>query len=106
MVYRYTKGNWLLLKFYVHSITKLHSLPKWMRNPDTLKEVVNAKIKNGQQEHFTLSLPSNTAKEYNEGLEDMKTKMRKLHAGEKERFSYKTTLVLLFLLRFLCIVTA
>jgi len=106
MVYRYLKGNWLLLKFYLHSVVKVHSLPKWMRNPDTLKEVVNAKIKNGQQEHFTLSLPSSTAKEYNEGLEDMKTEMRKLHAGEKESFSYKTTLVLLFLLRFLCIVTA
>merc|ERR1719369_2244875 len=106
MVYRYMQGNWLLLKFYLHSIVKVHSLPKWMRNPDTLKQVVNAKIKNGQQEHFTLSLPRSPAKEYNEGLEDMKSEMRKLHAGEKENFSYKTTLLLLFLLRFLCIVTA
>merc|ERR1712142_595800 len=106
MVNTYIRGNLLLLKFYLQSIAKVHSLPKWMRNPDTLKEVVNAKIENGELEHFTLTLPNNTAKEYNDGLENMKGEMRKLHAGEKEMFSYKTTLLLLFLLRFLCIVTA
>lgn len=106
MAYRYLQGNLLLLKFYIHNIIKIHSLPKWMRNPDTLKDVVNAKIHNGQQDDFSLSLPSSTAKEYNDGLDDMKAEMRKLHVGEKENISYKTTLLLLFIIRLLCIVTA
>jgi len=87
MAGRYLQGNWLLLRFYIKNISKVHSLPKWMRNPDTLKNLVNSKIDLGEQEHFSLSLPNNIAKEYNGGLEDMKADMRKLHAGEKESFS-------------------
>jgi len=102
----YLKGNLLLFKFYIQNVSTIHSLPKWMRNPDTLKDLVNSKIDLGQVEGFTLSLPSNTAKEYNEGLEDMKAEMRTLHVGEKETWSYKTTLILLFILRLLCIFTA
>merc|ERR1719483_192428 len=106
MAYRYMKGNWLLLNFYIKNISKIHSLPKWMRNPDTLKDLVDSKIASGQEECFHLSLPRNTAKEYNDGLDVMKAEMRKLHAGEKEHISYKTTLMLLFALRLLCILTA
>ena len=80
----YVQGSLLLFNFYFKNLSKIQSLPKWMRNPDTLKEVVNAKIENGELEHFTPTLPNNTAKEYNDGLENMKGEMRKLHAGEKK----------------------
>merc|ERR1711915_42264 len=106
MASRYLKGNWLLLKFYIQNIKQLHSLPNWIRNPDVLKEVVNSKIDAGEEEHFELALPNSTAKEYNDGLESMKKQMRQLHDGEKESFSYKTTLGLLFFIRLLCIITA
>ena len=36
----------------------------------------------------------------------MKSNLRKLHSEEKEKFSYRTTLILLFAIRFLCIYTA
>ena len=53
-----------------------------------------------------MRLPTSTAKEYNGEFENMKSEMRKLHGTENEKFSYKTTLILLFSIRILCILTA
>merc|ERR1712001_723784 len=80
-----------------------------MRNPDVLIQEMESKWKdqkNSGAENFSLKLPNSTANSYNEEFEHMKSEMRKLHAGEKEIFAYRTTLILLFCIRLLCILTA
>ena len=99
-------GNWFLFKFYVKSVKKLHQLPKWMRNPDSLIETINSVFDVKNKKPFELSVPGDVRKKYNEDFDVMKSEMRQLHAGQKERFSYKTTLILLFLIRIQCIYTA
>ena len=61
---------------------------------------------NNKNSGFSLRLPTSTAKEYNGEFENMKSEMRKLHGTENEKISYKTTLILLFSIRILCILTA
>ena len=78
----YVKGNLLLFKFYLDNIWKLHQLPQviihflvyqtnicrlflqWMRNPDTLQEVVEERVAagDGGKEGFTLKLPRAVAR--------------------------------------------
>ena len=79
MVASYVKGNLLLFKFYLDNIWKLHQLPQviihflvyqtnicrlflqWMRNPDTLQEVVEERVAAGDG-GFTLKLPRTVAR--------------------------------------------
>ena len=61
---------------------------------------------NDKNSGFSLRLPTSTAKEYNGEFDNMKSEMRKLHGAESEKFSYKTTLILLFCIRILCVFTA
>ena len=100
----YVQGNLLLLNFYLKNISKIQSLPKWMRNPDVLIQEMESKWKdqkNSGAQNFSLKLPNSTANSYNEEFENMKSEMRKLHSGEKEIFPYRTTLILLFCIRYL-----
>merc|ERR1712156_1318136 len=107
MVLSYVKGNLLLFKFYLANISKLHQLPQWMRNPDTLQEVVEGKVAEvGGKERFTLKLSRTVARNYNGEFDRLKADLRQLHAGEKELISYKTTLLILFSIRLACVVTA
>merc|ERR1712209_130107 len=107
MVLSYVKGNLLLFKFYLANISKLHQLPQWMRNPDTLQEVVEGKVAEvGGKERFTLKLSRAVARNYNGEFDRLKADLRQLHAGEKELISYKTTLLILFSIRLACVVTA
>jgi len=99
-------GNWLLLKFYAKSVSTLHNLPKWMRNPDNLIETIGKVFDVKNPKSFELRVPSEVKSEYNDNFDAMKIEMRSLHAGERERISYKTTLLLLFAIRLLCIITA
>ena len=99
-------GNWLLWKFYIKSVKTLHQLPKWMRNPDNLIEKISSVFDSNNPEKFELTVPAEISKNYNEAFDRMKVDMRGLHAGERERFTYKTTLFLLFSIRLACIVTA
>ena len=99
-------GNWLLLKFYAKSVSTLHNLPKWMRNPDNLIETIGKVFDVKNPKSFELRVPSEVRSEYNDNFDAMKIEMRSLHAGERERISYKTTLLLLFAIRLLCIITA
>jgi len=105
----YIEGNRLLFDFYFKNINKIKSLPKWMRNPDHLIKEMELRYNqndNNKNSGFSLRLPTSTAKEYNGEFENMKSEMRKLHGTENEKFSYKTTLILLFSIRILCILTA
>ena len=61
---------------------------------------------NDKNSGFSLRLSTSTAKEYNGEFDNMKSEMRKLHGAEREKFSYKTTLILLFCIRILCVFTA
>merc|ERR1711936_1528456 len=107
MVLSYVKGNLLLFKFYLANISKLHQLPQWMRNPDTLQEVVEGKVAEvGGKERFTLKLSRTVARNYNGEFDRLKADLRQLHAGEKELITYKTTLLILFSIRLACVVTA
>merc|ERR1711936_1089287 len=105
MVASYVKGNLLLFKFYLDNIWKLHQLPQWMRNPDTLQEVVEERVAAGDG-GFTLKLPRTVARSYNGEFDRLKGELRQLHAAEKELFSYRTTLILLFSIRLACVFTA
>merc|ERR1712088_1131629 len=103
----YVKGSLILFKFYLANICKLHQLPQWMRNPDTLQELVEEKV--GEDENmkgFTLKLPRTVARIYNGEFDKLKSELRQLHAGEKELISYRVTLLLLFSLRLACVFTA
>merc|ERR1712233_101549 len=84
MVASYVKGSLLLFKFYLDNIWKLHQLPQWMRNPDTLQEVVEEKVAAAGDEGFTLKLPRTVARSYNSEFDRMKAELRQLHAAEKE----------------------
>ena len=99
-------GNIKLLKFYMKSILTLHKLPKWMRNPDTLIEIISSNFDPKCPKKFELSVPSDISKQYNEDFDRMKNEMRSLHGGEREGLTYRTTLTLLFTIRLLCLVTA
>ena len=77
-----------------------------MRNPDTLVDTITSKFDVKNPQDFELSVPSAVSKEYNEDFEEMKTQMRTLYAGEGKKISYKTTLMLLFIIRLACILTA
>ena len=99
-------GNLELLKFYIKSVSTLHRLPKWLRNPDTLIETISASFDPKCPKKFELSVPSDISAKYNEDFNKMKADLRSLHAGEKEWLSYKMTLTLLFTIRLLCLVTA
>jgi len=94
----YVKGNLLLFKFYLDNIWKLHQLPQWMRNPDTLQEVVEERVASGDggEGGFTLKLPRTVARSYNGEFDRLKSELRQLHAGERELISYRTTLIILF----------
>merc|ERR1711990_724006 len=87
---------------------KLHQLPQWMRNPDTLQEVVEERVAagDGGKDGFTLKLPRAVARSYNGEFDRLKAELRQLHAGEKELISYRTTLLLLFSIRLACVFTA
>ena len=99
-------GNWLLLKFYIESVVKLHRLPLWMRNPDEFVTVVGSLLDVEQPRPFQLSVGGEISRQYNEGFERMKVCLRRLHAGDQERLTYRTSLLLLFLLRLGCVYTA
>ena len=77
-----------------------------IRNPDNLIEKVSSLLDVRQPEQFKLTVPADVSREYNAGFERMKTAMRNLHAGEKERLTYRTVLALLVLLRLVCVYTA
>ena len=83
----YIKGNLMLFNFYLKNISTIRSLPKWMRNPDTLQTIIEEKVKSTGK-CFELSLPSEIGKKYNNDFEKMKSEMRTLHGSEKEKFSY------------------
>ena len=100
------RGNLLLFDFYFKNLHQIKALPKWMRNPDSLIEEVESKWQNGKNQSFTLELPKTIAQSYNEKFDKMKAEMRKLHVNESEKLSYKTTLILLFAIRLMCIYTA
>ena len=81
---------------------------QWMRNPDTLQEVVEERVAAGDG-GFTLKLPRTVARcnpyncsfkvesrSYNGEFDRLKAELRQLHAAEKELISYRTTLILLF----------
>ena len=95
----------MLFNFYLKNISTIRSLPKWMRNPDTLQTIIEEKVKSTGK-CFELSLPSEIGKKYNNDFEKMKSEMRTLHGSEKEKFSYKITLILLFCIRLCCIASA
>ena len=76
------------------------------RNPDSFIEEVGSLLDIRKPEKFELSVSAKVSREYNEGFERMKAAMRKLHAGERERLSYRTTLLLLVMVRLACVVTA
>ena len=99
-------GNWLLLKFYIESVVKLHKLPLWMRNPDEFVTVVGSLLDVKQPRQFQLSVGGEVAREYNEGFDRMKVGLRRLHAGDQDRMTYRQTLLLLFLIRLGCLYTA
>jgi len=67
---------------------------------------MESKWKGGKEPEFSFELPNSTAKAYNENFDGMKSNLRKLHSGEKEKYSYRTTLILLFVVRFMCFYTA
>ena len=99
-------GNWLLLKFYLKSVKTLHKLPKWMRNPDSLIDTISSITDVRKPGKFELSLPADVADTYNRDFDSMKSEMRSLHAGDREMLSYKSTLLILFTIRLVCIITA
>ena len=100
------QGNLMLWKFYIKSVSTLHKLPKWMRNPDALVETITSTFDVKNPKDFELSVPSDVSKEYNDDFEVMKSQMRSLYVGEGKKMSYKTTLMLLFTIRLVCILTA
>lgn len=107
MFTHYVRGTHLLLTFYWRNLFLLHSLPKWLRNPDTLQDVVKDRLKElGKSATFSLSLDNTAAKKYNREFDNIKTEMRRLHGGDTELISYKGTLLILFSLRLVCIVSA
>jgi len=102
----YLRGNILLFKFYFEHIFTIRSLPAWMRNPDTLKQVCEEKSSANPDSPFTLELQADIYNKYNNAFERLKGSLRQLHNKENETFTYKTQLFLLFFLRFLCIISA
>ena len=50
---------------------------------------MESKWKGGKEPEFSLKLPNSTAKAYNENFDGMKSNLRKLHSGEKEKYSYR-----------------
>ena len=50
--------------------------------------------------------PTLLGRRYNGEFDRMKGELRELHAGEGDRMSYQTTLLLLFSLRLACVYTA
>ena len=100
-----------LRRYYFTKRPQSYSL-QWMRNPDSLQEVVEERVAAGD-EGFTLKLPRTVARcsfypaelvltislhirSYNGEFDRLKGELRQLHAGEKELISYRTTLLLLF----------
>ena len=77
-----------------------------MRNPDTLIETIADTTDIRRPSKFSLSVPKDVGDRYNKDFEEMKSKMRTLHAGDKEQLSYKSTLVILFAIRLACLFTA
>ena len=55
---------------------------------------------------FELSVGGEVGREYNQGFERMKVGLRRLHAPDRDRLTYRTSLLLLFLIRLGCIFTA
>ena len=97
-----TAGNWALLRFWLSSVSSLHTLPKWMRNPDTLIQTVAAVFDPQRPRQFELRAPASVARRYNDSFEAMKAKMR----GGPASLSYRARLALLFSIRLACVVTA
>ena len=52
-------------------------------------EVVGSLLDVRKPQQFQLSVPLRVSREYNEGFERMKVTVRSLHAGERERLSYR-----------------
>lgn len=102
----YVRGTLLLVKFYLVNIWTLHELPQWMRNPESLAQLVEEEAKGPTRTSFSLRLPRAVARRYNGEFGRMKGELRELHAGEGDRMSYQTTLLLLFTLRLACVYTA
>ena len=90
----------MLVKFYLLSIQIIHSLPKWMRNPNTLERTVRSK------EIIELAVTSSAITKYDKELETIKSKLRRLHSEKKNMFSFKNTVIILTLTRILAVITA
>ena len=103
-----TAGNWALLRFWLSSVSSLHTLPKWMRNPDTLIQTVAAVFDPHKPRQFELRAPASVARRYNDSFEAMKAEMRGGGAarGGPASLSYRARLALLFSIRLACVVTA
>ena len=89
-------------------LSSLHTLPKWLRNPDTLIQTVAAVFDPQRPRQFELRAPASVARSYNDSFEAMKAEMRGGGAarGGPASLSYRARLALLFSIRLACVVTA
>ena len=58
----YVRGTLLLVKFYLVNIWTLHELPQWMRNPESLAQLVEEEAKGPTRTSFSLRLPRAVAR--------------------------------------------
>ena len=94
----YLHGLRMLTEFYVFSVKKIHTLPKWIRNPNTLAKIVDEK------EEVLLSVETEAEISYLRGSKMIEENMRKLHCEKVGLLSFQTTLRVLVFLRILVLV--
>merc|ERR1711892_1216358 len=111
----YLHGTLLMVKFYVENIFIILSLPKWMKNPDDLKDTFKEKTQDKHDENnnendvsFDLTLPNEAALTYNKSYENLKIELRNLHPPSSSPFSlsYKSRMSLMMMVRLVCVYTA
>ena len=94
----YFHGLWMLAEFYIFSVKKIHALPKWIRNPNTLAKIVDEK------EEVLLSVETEAEESYLRGSKMIEENMRTLHCEKVGLLSFQTTLRVLVFLRILVLV--
>jgi len=111
----YLHGTLLMVKFYVENIFIILSLPKWMKNPDDLKDTFKEKTQDKHDENnnendgsFDLTLPNEAALTYNKAYDNLKVELRNLHPPCSSPFSlsYKSRMSLMMMVRLVCVYTA
>lgn len=100
MIKAYLHGIWMMIEFYIFSVQSIHALPKWIRNPNTLERTVMEK------DAVDLSVPAEAATNYVRESQTFRHEFRSFHQDKNHFLKFKTTVIILSLLRLLTVLSA